>query len=741
LRNKHVTTDHNDGLSPKNRPEKPKRVNRVNDANERSRAARRLVRETDALISDPIDPDLDIELKILPSDKTDLRLTTVNKRRKRRPSAIGPRKKIKKVAARLSPSALPAPPPTPAVSPHLKLRRSTWPEVELVYEHVYLGTPFGPNVTPDTAYTKPMEKLEKRCELFRRALKPMSVQNRIVVVNVFILPLLSFVNQFFLMPNSVYKRVRFLIKRSTTPYHGSAWPYCQLVVPLSEIGFRTPVRDPWIENVVALLKNVDWANFTKTDLPWNLDGVEDFDRHKDGAWLNSPAILDNVQVAVMDFLGPNYYDWDMVTALPVFKNAAIRKLLIRGYLRYPWETEKDYRFSVKEFGVDMRSHTERRLKKFGLNGHGDALRHHYKLLPRQIPAHLITNHIKIFTNALATARRRDFGGELADWGLLPACLLCGTEDDGVLHLFHTCSVVKRALVIVTDKSCRACIPAGAASALRAHPHPLFLPPSYFLDQKSFSTLGFIMAFCKAVVNTVDRLSKHITLPDAAEHISFLTCQFMGCWSPARAESFGNASNRTDAQKLKANSYAKDLMASIPPSCAVFYTDGSAIPNPGPAGAGAVLLVPGQPSVHLYASIGPGTNNLGEAWAIGMALKHFFSSSHSSAHKFIAILTDSELCIRAIRNGFSRNDALNVLVQGILSLLRQHPAHYIKLFWVPGHVDVEGNIKADNLAGRGACARPVPVRPTMFSSYLLHPYKTLLNNNDIRNHFYGEEGPG
>jgi ribonuclease HI len=694
------------------------------------------VRETDHLTTDYINPDHVIELNIPPSDKTDLIPSTVNKRRKRRPSAIGPRKKAKKPIS--GPSPLPAPPPAPAVSPHLKLLRSSWPEVELVYEHVYLGTPFGPYVTPDTAYAKPMEKLEKRCVLFRRALKPMSVQNRIVVVNVFILPLLSFVNQFFLMPDSIYKRVRALIKRCTTPYHGSAWPYCQLVAPLSEIGFRTPVRDPWIENVVALLRNVDWANFTKRDLPWNLDGVEDFDRLKDGAWHNSPAILDNVHVAVMDFLGPNYYDWNMVTPLPIFKNAAIRKLLIRGYLRYPWETEKDYRFFVKEFGVDMRSHIENRLKKFGLNGHEDALRHHYKLLPRHTPAHLITNHIKILTNALATARRRDFGGGLADWGLLPTCLLCGSEDDGVLHLFHTCMVVKRALVIVTESSCRAGIPAAAALALRTHSHPLFLPPSYFIDQRSFSTLGFIMAFCKAVVNTVDRLSKHITLLDAAEHISFLTCQLTGCWSPARAASFGNASNRTEAQKLKANSYAKDLLATIPPCCVVCYTDGSAIPNPGPAGAGAVLQVPGQASAHLYASIGQGTNNLGEAWAIGMTLKHFFNLSHYYAHKFIVILTDSELCIRAIRNGFSSNDALNVLVQGILSLLRQHPDHYIKLFWVPGHVDVEGNIKADNLAGRGACVRPIPVRPALFSSDLLHPYRTLLNHDDIRNFFHGGE---
>ena len=299
----------------------------------------------------------------------------------------------------------------------------------------------------------------------------------------------------------------------------------------------------------------------------------------------------------------------------------------------------------------------------------------------------------------------------------------------------------KALVLVTDQSCRARVPAGAALALREHLHPLFLPPAYFVDQKAFSTLGFIMSFCKAVVDTVDRVSKHITLPDAAEHISHLTCQQSASWSPTSAKSFGNASNRTEAQKLKANTYAKELLAAIPPSCAVFYTDGSAIPNPGPAGAGAVLLVPGQPPVHLYSSIGPGTNNLGEAWAIGMALKHFFDSPHAFTHKFIAILTDSELCIRAIRNGFSNNAHLNDLVQGVLALLRQHPTHYIKLIWVPGHVDVEGNIKADNLAGRGACVRPVPTSPAIFSSYLLHPYTTLLSDDDIRNHFPGEDRPG
>jgi ribonuclease HI len=150
----------------------------------------------------------------------------------------------------------------------------------------------------------------------------------------------------------------------------------------------------------------------------------------------------------------------------------------------------------------------------------------------------------------------------------------------------------------------------------------------------------------------------------------------------------------------ANEYAKSVISKIPASSTIIYTDGSAIPNPGPAGSGCLIQRPDSlhlPHVYLYASIGVGTNNLGEAWAIGMALTHFYAHNPTVT---CVILTDSELCIRAIKNGFSNHPPLNCLIQRILSLLRDHPDHYVKLFWVPGHVDVTGNEMADRLANKG-----------------------------------------
>ena len=72
--------------------------------------------------------------------------------------------------------------------------------------------------------------------------------------------------------------------------------------------------------------------------------------------------------------------------------------------------------------------------------------------------------------------------------------------------------------------------------------------------------------------------------------------------------------------------AKVTLASVvatlscpPPSTLVYYTDGSASPNPGPAGAGTVLFMDGLPVWIVAVPLGDSTNNIGELYAIGIAL--------------------------------------------------------------------------------------------------------------------------
>jgi ribonuclease HI len=68
--------------------------------------------------------------------------------------------------------------------------------------------------------------------------------------------------------------------------------------------------------------------------------------------------------------------------------------------------------------------------------------------------------------------------------------------------------------------------------------------------------------------------------------------------------------------------------SLPEGTLIAFTDGSAKPNPGPAGAGAIIVKnninPDSPFTHVAsytAAVGNASNNTGELFAVGIVLEH------------------------------------------------------------------------------------------------------------------------
>jgi hypothetical protein len=114
-----------------------------------------------------------------------------------------------------------------------------------------------------------------------------------------------------------------------------------------------------------------------------------------------------------------------------------------------------------------------------------------------------------------------------------------------------------------------------------------------------------------------------------------------------SSSFGSAGTRTDTQKAAALDSGSQLITSTSSSYFIAYTDGSAKPiklttspptdhshtlkkprttTPGPCGAGACLVfprdTPNLPDILAIGPLGNGTNNIGELYAIGMAIDMF-----------------------------------------------------------------------------------------------------------------------
>jgi len=123
--------------------------------------------------------------------------------------------------------------------------------------------------------------------------------------------------------------------------------------------------------------------------------------------------------------------------------------------------------------------------------------------------------------------------------------------------------------------------------------------------------------------------------------------------------FGKAGTRTESQTIAAKRHNNELLQSFPSNCVICYTDGCCQGNPGPAGSGAYIELPGGKSVEAYSSLGTkGTNNIAELTAIQLALNIIEKLKSESPKEVkwndigeIKILTDSEYVIGVLTCGW------------------------------------------------------------------------------------------
>lgn len=122
-----------------------------------------------------------------------------------------------------------------------------------------------------------------------------------------------------------------------------------------------------------------------------------------------------------------------------------------------------------------------------------------------------------------------------------------------------------------------------------------------------------------------------------------------------------------------------------------YSDGAARGNPGPSGAGAVLLEPGgQVVARLGRYLGIQTNNHAEYAALLLGLEH----ARALGAKELEVFSDSELLVRQLTGRYQvRSPTLKPLHEKARRLLRQFPKVKVT------HVPREENTAADEMSNR------------------------------------------
>ena len=158
---------------------------------------------------------------------------------------------------------------------------------------------------------------------------------------------------------------------------------------------------------------------------------------------------------------------------------------------------------------------------------------------------------------------------------------------------------------------------------------------------------------------------------------------------------GKAGTRSKQQQKWVREECHKLLDSFSSNDIVCFTDGACRGNPGPCGAGCVVSFNGK-KYEDSEPLGYHTNNIGELWAIWLALK---TTNQNMTPEFkdskIRIVSDSQYTIGVLSKGW--NAKKNTELIGWIKALISKTHNDVSFHWVGAHSGVPDNETADQLA--------------------------------------------
>jgi hypothetical protein len=471
-----------------------------------------------------------------------------------------------------------------------------WKGIKLVNHTKYLGVYFSNSkdtyATMELNFNPVLIKARDRLSSYRVVLKNVSLSTRILIVNVFVTSLFSYLIGFMLIPFPFYWEYRSMVSRAVVPYHGSAFRYEHLTMPPLLMGVKPCLSDLWVQNVFRLLSRSSFRKLGPKlydSLPWPL-GTNDSNL---GVSYFSPLFDDSVNLALMEFIGPKFLAWDGVSDLSNLKDVEIKRLLVKHGLH-----------QVKDHSEKERSRFSDLVTKFGRfsSSPTNTLAHFATISPSTPNSHLEHN-LLLYTNALATDKRiRHF---VPDSSVHPAknqwypypCYFCSLGNDSVQHIYGECGVVRGLLTALTRRGVENCIPLtdplifGGVSLVK----PLFIMDFPLAKRGGQHGAAFLLAFNKEVWHLRNDLRAGGTSLICIDSFRKKLKVYSHLWEADRPKKvsgsvYGSASRRTKAQKVRCYKDASMMVNSAGLDATLAFTDGSSIGNPGPSGAGAYVAL-------------------------------------------------------------------------------------------------------------------------------------------------------
>jgi ribonuclease HI len=561
--------------------------------------------------------------------------------------------------------------------------------IKFVDKTEYLGIIIGREISTVDIAEKAMAKFQKRVNSYSHNIARSSLHERILIFNIFLLPLFNYIAQYYILPyEQVIIKARNIARKHIIPYDGTAWGYALLVA--TELGPHTPLRDLWAHNMALLSHDFNFqpshgqptpiipthlAHVTKPE--WGdliveenrayaaFLYMEDHNPRGDGGLINTKHIKGS---------GPN-------------KRAKIYKDLVNmGYWR-PRESElKSFPTSIphkaSKWNGDTPLHNTSHIK---------TLASHRKHVKKHSTATVWNNFFRAFLNAWPTDHRRHSAGMCIQGRPNPPflCYICGKGEDKIDHLLGDCETVRAAFVITMK--------AVGKSLTYSLGNCMLLFPAEEDPTLSVTTAHFVSSVWRERREYFSTLPHTEPITTAANRIATTTLNSLPI-NKKGGKSKSQARITGIAQQRAAN-----------PTGLTIFTDGSEIKKEGHCGAGlwvTLHTIDINIEINISMALGPGDNNLGEMMGLLVAniitneIITFLGKTLGDAITF----SDSLGCIAYLTTGWP-NPTTDEVAHKTRKFYRKVTDNLeeSRLYWIKGHDNITGNEIADKLAKLGSRA--------------------------------------
>ena len=549
--------------------------------------------------------------------------------------------------------------------------RSPWREVVLARRYVHLGVLIGHGVSVEDIFQEAHDGALARLSSFWPVLKRQPVHKRIKVVNVFIVPKYMYLGSFFLIPYTFCKIFLSKCYRLLVPH--SSFKMSYLFVSKKRFGFDPPLVNLWGRNLVVLANKFPAESLNRESLR------DAFWRGRPWIYKDSCRITEHRQMAALEFLQswsdhPRNRENDLILALPLVSSfLKDRKVMYDGLVE-------------RAFAPSVENDVPRKLSLLGVRdacAHA-ALKANIPALPAKLPAYIRTVFLMFLWKGISTTSRSRYRtrGVEKNFENFP-CPFCLTGVDDFAHFLSDCMALEAAKeVYFSSDLLSPLLPLLSSAPLQVFTLGFELVKDRALAQ---TTCAAVVCFVAGVYFARKRvLAGDRRAVDA-------DCMLASVQKLVRA-----SSPSKKGRVSKALTKFRKIIGGMAPDDIIAFTDGSALGNPGPAGAGAVVFVPGVGTFFLHSPLGISTNNVGELFAIGIVLVFLAELDLANIGRRALICSDSEIALGILKLGWAGDLEQPELLREVACRERALRAS-LQFIKVPAHAEEEGNEIADFLA--------------------------------------------